>query len=184
MNSDPIPHAVTAAPTHLHPIYTNRINKDPEVRWAEVRRIDYTCPICLVRDPNRPVVGNKANGWVIDHDHTTGQVRGLLCAPCNRSLHHTVELIDPATGRAELLRRMVAYVEHHAHNEVESTAEIVKPGHRLTGWPIITTVHPEDENGQHRPGVTHWCQHASHTPLNPVYVIDLLRNDLDPDIKP
>ncbi|MDG6999848.1 MAG: endonuclease VII domain-containing protein, partial [Nitrososphaerota archaeon] len=34
------------------------------------------CAIC--RKPNL-----KDENWHIDHSHTTGQVRGLLCSPCN-----------------------------------------------------------------------------------------------------
>ena len=40
-----------------------------------------SCKICGSTDPQR---GNKH--FMVDHDHTTGKVRGLLCAPCNMGL--------------------------------------------------------------------------------------------------
>lgn len=40
---------------------------------------NYTCYIC-----NKPVKDNKR--LHIDHDHSTGKVRGLLCSKCNGAL--------------------------------------------------------------------------------------------------
>lgn len=56
------------------------------------------CALC----PNTP----KSRRFHIDHDHATGDVRGLLCYRCNRAL--------PAYLRAEWLLRAAAYVDRTA----------------------------------------------------------------------
>lgn len=41
---------------------------------------NYTCAICPTQDWEIP------QGLCVDHNHNTGQVRGLLCPPCNMAL--------------------------------------------------------------------------------------------------
>ena len=55
------------------------------------------CAICLVAFTETPHV---------DHCHTTGRVRDLLCSPCNRGLG----IVDDDVHR---LRAMADYVEAH-----------------------------------------------------------------------
>ena len=62
----------------------------------------YKCALCGTPDP-----GSKKD-WHVDHDHTTGAVRGILCARCNRGLGH---LGDTAEG----LKAALAYVTNGAH---------------------------------------------------------------------
>lgn len=55
------------------------------------------CPGCA-----KPL--DHAGTHHLDHCHTTGKVRGLLCKPCNLALGHVQD--DPAT-----LRRLAGYLE-------------------------------------------------------------------------
>lgn len=54
-------------------------------------RIDqnHKCKICEVDELN---AGKK--GLVIDHNHETGQIRGLLCGSCNRALGYFKDRLD------------------------------------------------------------------------------------------
>ena len=55
------------------------------------------------------------SGWVgrfhIDHDHTTGQIRGLLCVGCNRAIGFAYD--DPT-----VLRRLADYLEEYRKDSV------------------------------------------------------------------
>lgn len=41
----------------------------------------HACAICAT-----PTPGGRGNRFHVDHDHETGEVRGLLCWPCNTKL--------------------------------------------------------------------------------------------------
>lgn len=57
------------------------------------------CAICGSADS-----GRKGQPLFVDHDHSTGKVRGLLCWPCNRGLGF---LGDDAEG----VRKALVYLE-------------------------------------------------------------------------
>lgn len=62
------------------------------------------CAICGSADPRGRA---RSPHFQIDHDHDTGNVRGLLCAPCNTGLGHFGDSI-------ENLRSAIAYLQRAA----------------------------------------------------------------------
>jgi Recombination endonuclease VII len=52
-----------------------------------------TCGIC-----------GRTHKLTVDHDHQTGQVRGLLCDPCNRAVGHLQDSPGVSRRAAEYLR--------------------------------------------------------------------------------
>ena len=60
------------------------------------------CAICHGDDPKSPT---RVNHWYVDHCHTTGKVRGLLCNACNRALGNFGDSI-------ENLERAILYLKN------------------------------------------------------------------------
>lgn len=68
---------------------------------AFVRAQDNKCAICFQ-------LASHERELVVDHCHSTGIVRGLLCRFCNLTLGH-------ARDSAETLRACAQYLEHAVH---------------------------------------------------------------------
>lgn len=69
---------------------------------AETLRAQAACDICGTDYP-----GGRFGNWNIDHDHSTGARRGVLCAACNTAIGLLRD--DPA-----LLVKAVDYLRSHA----------------------------------------------------------------------
>jgi hypothetical protein len=73
-----------------------------ESDWDEMLvRQGGKCAVCRTTKP-----GGRGESWHIDHDHVTGQVRGLLCQRCNLGIGMLGD--DP-----DLMRAALRYVERH-----------------------------------------------------------------------
>ena len=66
---------------------------------AKLKEQNYCCAICKTKE-NKVMRGAiEGLNFAVDHDHTTGKVRGLLCNQCNRALgmfKDSPELIEKA----------------------------------------------------------------------------------------
>jgi Recombination endonuclease VII len=62
------------------------------------------CAICLRSETAMDKRTGKARELAVDHDHTTGAVRGLLCSNCNNGIGLLAESPD-------ILRRAAEYLE-------------------------------------------------------------------------
>ena len=64
------------------------------------------CAICKADQP-----WSRSTTWHVDHDHITGEVRGLLCSRCNRGLGYFRD--DPA-----LLNRAIDYLHQTPYSHL------------------------------------------------------------------
>jgi len=101
--------------------YTNHGSRDNFMRHKraksygltglELERMEaaqgHACAICL-SSQNRGYRGKERISLDIDHCHTTGKIRGLLCNACNRMLAN-------AKDKPALLRAAATYLESHTN---------------------------------------------------------------------
>ena len=71
------------------------------------RRQRWLCAVC-----NRPPYP-EGSRLVPDHNHATGEVRGLLCQPCNAALGLMGEKADRLEAAARYLRERGSYADLH-----------------------------------------------------------------------
>jgi hypothetical protein len=72
---------------------------------------DNKCAICKTTDPKgrKSGRGGAVEVFYVDHDHKTGNVRGLLCNICNRTMGYIGE-------NSGVLEEMIKYLEQHKNN--------------------------------------------------------------------
>ena len=71
----------------------------------------HKCAICNSTDPKgrKSGRGGSIDVFFVDHNHKTGEVRGLLCNVCNRTIGYVNEDV-------ELIKNMIEYVKKHKTN--------------------------------------------------------------------
>jgi len=65
----------------------------------------YACAVCGISETELEVSGKRGR-LTVDHNHTTGDIRALLCARCNAALGNLRE--EPA-----IMRALARYIEQY-----------------------------------------------------------------------
>jgi len=74
------------------------------------------CKICSKELPDLMVYENRRRGYAIDHNHETGDFRGILCLKCN-------SLLGMACDSVEILERAIVYLkENGSYSLVDNAA--------------------------------------------------------------
>lgn len=94
-----ISHRHIAHNAHLRSKY----NISLEDYQSALKQQNGKCAICGSDKPK-----GRYRNFAVDHDHSTGDIRGLLCAPCNTGMGHFQD-------SPELLRKAADYLESHNH---------------------------------------------------------------------
>lgn|SRR5690606_9432278 len=74
-----------------------RQGMDPDSAEATLAAHQGACGICRTREPG-------PRGWQVDHDHLTGQVRGILCFDCNTGLGKLGDNLESLKAAIEYLK--------------------------------------------------------------------------------
>lgn len=91
---------------HLHPeyVHANGLKQRYNLPLGEYQKIldaqNGTCAICKAPTPGHP----RQTNFSVDHNHTTNQIRGLLCHSCNTGIGAFKDSI-------EILRAAIAYLQ-------------------------------------------------------------------------
>ncbi len=93
--NNPRYHADKALANH----FKRKFGLTMEQRAAMITAQGNRCAICNTDTPTR-------RGWCVDHDHATGKLRKILCAPCN-------SMLGLAKDDVKILARAAAYLEEH-----------------------------------------------------------------------
>lgn len=73
---------------------------------------DGACAICGESETAKSPIDGAVKRLAVDHDHRTGQVRGLLCSTCNNGLGCFKDNI-------QLMKRAIDYLDYHNSCEAE-----------------------------------------------------------------
>lgn len=81
-----------------------RYGISPEQFFEALEQQKHKCAICDTQLPNLLTYENRRRGYAIDHNHETGEFRGVLCLHCN-------SLLGMAQDNTKILLSAISYLE-------------------------------------------------------------------------
>jgi hypothetical protein len=73
------------------------------------------CAICKDALPDLMTYDNRRRGYAIDHNHETGEFRGILCTSCN-------SMLGMAKDSIEVLREAIKYLDEQGSYATNTVA--------------------------------------------------------------
>lgn len=98
------------------------ISLDTYLDMAESQ--NFVCKIC--GKPNFRMKGCHSGSLLVDHDHETGKVRGLLCHNCNRALGLFHDDPVALSSALEYLKSVTTIPKGSTPKQVEAVVEIMR----------------------------------------------------------
>lgn len=93
----------------------------PTIRRAVLHSQNYKCQLCEIE-----LIGINAEKAVLDHDHTTGKIRGVLCRNCNGIEGKVFNL----ARRAKRTSTELLWLHNMVNYLLADQLDILHPAHR------------------------------------------------------
>ena len=93
--------------------FRSRFGISAAERDAMAAEVRHCCQICGIKE------SDCVRRHALDHDHKTGLIRGILCAPCNMGLGHFADDLNRLEAAASYLRDHATKEATHDHQDIQ-----------------------------------------------------------------
>uniref|UniRef100_A0AB74UK16 Endonuclease VII n=1 Tax=Aeromonas phage vB_AdhaP_MF TaxID=3367373 RepID=A0AB74UK16_9CAUD len=83
-----------------------------------------TCPLCT-----KPFAGMESKNVVVDHDHNTGQIRGILCRGCNGAEGKVANAAGRWAGLGMDYSKITPWLQNLVNYLKSESMDLIYPSH-------------------------------------------------------